>query len=344
MLLLGGVAERSNAAVSKTVSGLWVRRGFKSLPLRSLPRCIAIALLAALAAPGVAGAHIRSGTIAVDYRARVLAAPAGVLARVYLSDRAVRLAVRPGLELVVLGYQGEPFVRLGARGVEVNESSLTAAGVGFATRPRAAGSKPVWRLRSKSPSITWHDSRLRGLPPGVQRGRWEIPLVLDGRRVRLTGELVRLNRPGPWRWFALGVPFVLASALLLLRRRRPELRIAAAAFGLAASVLLIVTDAGFVFDTYASEGKWLEFGNVLVFALIGAAFAVRGPLERRAIAGGALGLLALSVGLSKIPVFLHGLVLSALPGGFARTVIALTIWAGATATVVGGAVFFELLG
>jgi hypothetical protein len=32
----GGVAERSNAAVSKTVSGLWVRRGFKSLPLRFL--------------------------------------------------------------------------------------------------------------------------------------------------------------------------------------------------------------------------------------------------------------------------------------------------------------------
>jgi hypothetical protein len=28
------VAERTNAAVSKTVSGLWVRRGFESLPLR----------------------------------------------------------------------------------------------------------------------------------------------------------------------------------------------------------------------------------------------------------------------------------------------------------------------
>jgi hypothetical protein len=28
------VAERSNAAVSKTVSGGFVRRGFKSLPLR----------------------------------------------------------------------------------------------------------------------------------------------------------------------------------------------------------------------------------------------------------------------------------------------------------------------
>jgi hypothetical protein len=35
---LGGVAERSNAAVSKTVSGGFVRRGFKSLPLRSTPK------------------------------------------------------------------------------------------------------------------------------------------------------------------------------------------------------------------------------------------------------------------------------------------------------------------
>jgi hypothetical protein len=38
----GGVAERSNAAVSKTVRGGYVPRGFKSLPLRldkPKPRC-----------------------------------------------------------------------------------------------------------------------------------------------------------------------------------------------------------------------------------------------------------------------------------------------------------------
>ena len=34
MRRLGGVAERSNAAVSKTVTGGSVGRGFKSLPLR----------------------------------------------------------------------------------------------------------------------------------------------------------------------------------------------------------------------------------------------------------------------------------------------------------------------
>jgi hypothetical protein len=38
----GGVAERSNAAVSKTVSGGFVRRGFKSLPLRlTKPKVVA---------------------------------------------------------------------------------------------------------------------------------------------------------------------------------------------------------------------------------------------------------------------------------------------------------------
>jgi hypothetical protein len=35
LIVAGGVAERSNAAVSKTVSGGNLRRGFKSLPLRS---------------------------------------------------------------------------------------------------------------------------------------------------------------------------------------------------------------------------------------------------------------------------------------------------------------------
>ena len=129
----------------------------------------------------------------------------------------------------------------------------------------------MWRLRSKSPSVTWHDARLRGLPQGIDRGRWTIPLVLDGRRVRLTGELIRVHRPRAWEWFALGVPFLLVTALLLVRRRLPELRLGAVAFGLAATACMLAADAGFAFDSYASEGKWLEFGNVLVFALVGCA-------------------------------------------------------------------------
>ena len=36
-------------------------------------------------------------------------------------------------------------------------------------------------------------------------------------------------------------------------------------------------------------------------------------------------------------------VAAAASGGLARAVVSLTIWGGATATIVGGAVFFELL-
>jgi hypothetical protein len=66
---------------------------------------------------------------------------------------------------------------------------------------------------------------------------------------------------------------------------------------------------------------------------------VRGKPDTRAIAGGALGLLGLGVGLSKLPVFIHGLVLSVLPSNVARAVVALTIAAGAAATCLGLVVF-----
>jgi hypothetical protein len=50
------------------------------------------------------------------------------------------------------------------------------------------------------------------------------------------------------------------------------------------------------------------------------------------------------VGLSKVPVLLHGVVLSVLPSTIARLVVVLTISAGAAATVLGLLVFEERLG
>jgi hypothetical protein len=53
-----------------------------------------------------------------------------ISARIYDSDRAIRLSVAPGHTAVVLGYLHEPFVRVGAAGVEVNASAPTAGGRG----------------------------------------------------------------------------------------------------------------------------------------------------------------------------------------------------------------------
>jgi hypothetical protein len=285
---------------------------------------IALAIGVVIAFPQSAGAHIRTGVIAVDYGADVLAVPRGTEARIYESDLAVRVSAEKARTVVVLGYLGEPFIRIGPQGVTVRKASLTAAGARVSVRGR---------------SVVWHDARVRALPPDVDRRRWAIPLIVDGRRTRLEGELWRVDEPALWPWIVLGVPFLVVVALLLVRRPMHWVRVGAVAFGLAAAVGFVATGAGFAFDAYESEGKWVEAANEVVFALVGVLFVVRGRPDTRAIAGGALGLLGLGVGVSQLPVFRHGLVLSVLPSSLARTVVALTIAAGATATCLGLVVF-----
>jgi hypothetical protein len=265
--------------------------------------------------------------VAVDYRADVHAAPRGVAARIYQSDLAVRLSAGTARSVVVLGYRGEPFIRIGPTGAVVSKGSLTAAGS---------------RVSLHGRSVVWHDARLRGLAPGVARRRWVVPLIVDGHRTRLEGQVWRVDAPPAWPWIALGVPFLVVVAYLLVVRPMHWVRVGAVGFGLAAAVGVVVTGAGFALDSYASEGKWVEAGNELVFALVGVLVIVRGKPDTRAIAGGALGLLGLAVGLSKLSVFTHGLVLSVLPYNLARAVVALTIATGAAATCLGLVVFADI--
>jgi len=59
--------------------------------------------LVALAAPAGADAHLRSGVVAVDYRASVVSPNPSVKARVYQSDRALGVTAEPGNTVVILG-------------------------------------------------------------------------------------------------------------------------------------------------------------------------------------------------------------------------------------------------
>jgi hypothetical protein len=297
--------------------------------------------LIALVSPAAASAHVRSGKAAVDYRASVSTLPRGVTARVYLTDLALRLTVAPGHEAVVLGYVGEPAIRVGPSGVEVNRSSPTAAGTGLLKKAsgRARGS---WAPISRDQSVVWHDARLRGLPAGVTHRRWSVPLVVDGRRATVGGELVRVAKPSPWPWAGLAALTAIAVAIVLTRRNEP-LRTATTALGLVAAAATVVTAADFALASSASQGAWVEGANELVFVLVGLAFVVWGSGDTKALAGGALGLLALAVGLSKFPALLHGIVLSALPGAVSRAGVALAICAGAGAVVLGLVVFVDVL-
>ena len=104
---------------------------------------LALVALVALAAPGPAAAHLRTSRVAVDYRAAVasLRAPVAgaVRARIYPADLAIGLTALGGHRVIVLGYLGEPFLRLA-------QLDGTIRRVG---RPRSCpGSRSVSRSRS----------------------------------------------------------------------------------------------------------------------------------------------------------------------------------------------------
>jgi hypothetical protein len=185
----------------------------------------------------------------------------------------------------------------------------------------------------------WHDARLRGLPPGVERSRWRVPLLLDGARAELGGEIWRVHRPALWIWIVLGIP-VVAATLLLFFFRRPLLERAAVTLGVVAAVATIVTAVGFAAYGGATEARIVEGANEVVFALVGLAVLAWGSRKGRLAAAAGLGLLGVFVGLTKVSVFLQGGVLAAIPANATRVAVALALWSGAAAAVVGGALCF----
>jgi hypothetical protein len=299
---------------------------------------LAALVFVALVAPGTAGAHLRTSRSAVDFEARVSHEPSAVKARIYRSDLAVGLTERPGHIVVVLGYLGEPFLRFGEGGVFVNDGSPTAAGAGLTSERRRG-----WRLLSHGRTLVWHDARVRGLPSGRERGPWSVPLVVDGRGARLAGEIVRVRRPSFAPWIVIGLLFAGVGAALVALRRMQLLRLSTASLGGLAAAATLATAIGFAAASTASSGTRIESANEIAFVLVVGVFLVHGSRDSKALAGGMLGLVAVAVALTKLPVLTHGIVLSALPGEAARLAVVVALAAGAVAAILGVVVFFDVL-
>lgn len=303
---------------------------------------LTVAAAIVLTAPVAASAHVRSGVIAVSYRATVDPLPPAVSAQVDQSDRALRLTVAAGHVVVVLGYLGEPVARIDANGVAVNEASPTAAGSGLAGRkgrPPLAGI--AWRTRSTRRSVTWHDARLRGLPPGARRARWSVPVVLDGRRIELTGQLTRVPPPAWWPWLLLLSPFVAAAAIVLQRGGRTRERGALVLGGLA-GVATLTAALGFSLDRYASAGTWVESADEALL-VVASGLVLRYVRDRPLTRSGAvavLGALGVFLGLTKAAAFNNGVVLSVLPATATRVAVGVAFAAGAAAITVAATSLF----
>jgi hypothetical protein len=299
---------------------------------------------AVLLCPAVAGAHLRSGTVAVDYRAAVLRpdTPA-YAARIYQSDRALNLTLKRGHVVIALGYLGEPMFRLDAAGLWLNAASPTAIVGGLVTKSeRIDASTPHWRLQRGRHAVVWHDARFQGLPSGANQGVWSVPLIVDGRRARLTGNLRRFPAPSPWPWLGMLVCLLGAGASPQLLRRPGLARAAAIGFAFAAAGASVVIALAFALDTYASPGTWIEGLNEIAVLAVGLGMLLRGPPHLHVGAAIGSGLVGVAVGLSKGAVFLHPIVLAILPGTAIRVLVVMAIGAGLAAAALGCMVYVDL--
>jgi hypothetical protein len=307
-------------------------------------RAVLAVAAAWLVAAAPASAHLRSGTVAVDYRVSLASSvtPA-YAAQIYQSDHGLALTIRPGHTVVMLGYLNEPVVRLDPTGLSVNAASPTALAMHLiAKREGVDAATPHWHVKHGRRTVVWHDARIQALPAGVQRGAWSVPLIVDGRTAALHGELRRLPTPSPWIWLTVLVAWLSVSAIPLLRRGADRIRAGAVRLAAGAAAASVVAALAFALDPYASPGTWIVGLDATAFLVVGLLVIWRGPRELHSAAAIWVGLVSTAVALIDGAVFLHPIVLAVLPGTVMRLLVVTALGAGLGAAVFGSTQFGQI--
>lgn len=170
----------------------------------------AIALTAAIVALAALVPAASAHTGNPNYQSQITntsGLPAGVSVEIINRDDSLQLVNRGKQDIVVLGYEDEPYVRLTANGeVSVNQNSkatfINEDRQGLTKVPAGvdSGAAPEWKLIDKSGRYIWHDHRIHwmgaGTPPQVKdtavRAKvfdWKITMTAGGRPALVSGVL-----------------------------------------------------------------------------------------------------------------------------------------------------------
>jgi hypothetical protein len=193
---------------------------------------VAIALVIACAlAPAHALAHGGNPNFRSEIDSVMPPLPSGVSVEVLDYDSYFQLLDQHGHEVVLYGYNDEPYARIEKSGtVQVNENSPatylndsrfeTDVEVPKGVDPKAA---PEWKTVDDSGTFIWHDHRMHWmianqLPTQVkdksQRTKifdYEIPMEVDGKPTTLHGTLWWVGSAGTSK-----LPFVIAAIVIVL--------------------------------------------------------------------------------------------------------------------------------
>jgi hypothetical protein len=273
------------------------------------------ALLVALAAVVVvappAGADSLTGAEPSNYQTRVLGVrPAleGVSVEVVDTGTRLRLHNRSDREVVVLGYAGEPWLRV-----------------------------------QPGQSATWHDHRahweaqeppaqVRRSPGSAQVAvpEWTVKLRTGRRLADVVGEVRWVPGPSPLPWLAGAA--VLAMAVVAAGRGRRWLGALVAALALVVALDLVQLAGAWIGARPPLAGKLLGLGASAAGWVL-AALAVRQLLRRRLESGLfqlllAAGLLTVVSGLGDLGFLLRSQLASGLPDAIVRAAVAAKLGLG----------------
>jgi hypothetical protein len=335
----------------------------------------ALGLVVVVAVPAVADAHTRTKET-TNIRSVITSAPdlEGVSWTVHTGGFALEVINTGDRDLIIEGYDGEPYLRVGPAGVHRNLRSpatyLNRDRYERVTLPPVvdATAAPDWQLVHERPRVVWHDHRthwmspepprfvtangaLRGLmglelvgPVGTARDdggaflSWAVPVTHGGDAFELRGELLWVDASSPLPWLLLASLLVL-PALRGLRSSDPAARIRPAAY----VVLAVATINGLhlVDDLVAFPADPLDELFGLLHTAIFLTAGIGGPLW--ALRVRTVPLLALGVGsgavlyhqgLVHLPMLFASQFPTIWPDGLVRLTIGLGVLQAVVVTVV----------
>jgi deferrochelatase/peroxidase EfeB len=310
----------------------------------------AVVLVFGPATPAIA--HDVGGVGATDFRtALTWLTPSvpGVSLRVIENGSRLELRNDTRTDLVVEGYAGEPYAKVGPAGAFVNADSpatyLNADRFSVTAVPASAdvAAPPVWNRVDMQPIFRWHDHRthwmLTTLPPVVASdptayhhiSSWTIGFTYGKQKLTAAGSLDWVPGPSPWPWLVfmgLIAGGLLATTLLM----RPHRILGAAVVAVVVSQIAhgIGISAAIVGSAPQKLGAVLGYDAALIwpFALLGAWPLWRGHARAIWLAGGAGLYIAVSLIVDDAPLWWRSSAPSGLPIVANRLVLGVAVGGG----------------
>jgi hypothetical protein len=252
-------------------------------------------------------------------------------------------------DVLVLGYQGEPYLRVGPRGVFENTRSpatyLNRTRDGKTPVPDSAdaGAAPEWHRIGSGTTARWHDHRVHWMgtndPPVVTRNpdrrhvvdHWQLQLRRGSQDITISGELVWVPGPEPWGWL-LGA-LAVAAAVVVLSRTRVWRWVIAVALG-----VVVVSETAHVAATWtATTASFATKIGASVYSVGGIALAlvtlvwilVRPPNNAIPAVLFAGLIVAIAGGLADLTTLTRSQLPTVAPAGLARLEVVLALGLGA---------------